>query len=375
MKIACISPSRVPAQTANSIQMMKACHALGKIGNEIRLWIPGEGICDWSDLKSLYGLEQEFQITWQRSIRWLRRYDFAFTSIRQARQWGADMVYTWLPQAADLALWQGVPAILEVHDRPTGHFGPFLIRRFCGFKTRKRLVVITQALKHILQRDYQVNLPEEAIIIAPNGVDFDRFASQPDPEDARKVLGLTEKLTAGFSGHFYPGRGTEMLYDLAREFPKVQFLWIGGREQDIAYWRKKSSDEGIKNIILTGFIENSRLPIYLAAAEVLLIPFDRVVTGSSGGNSAEICSPMKMFEYMAAGRAIVTSELPVIREVLNERNAVFCPPEDFPAWKTALTDLFRSPTKIKTLGLQARKDATQFTWQTRAEKALRHFLE
>jgi glycosyltransferase involved in cell wall biosynthesis len=237
------------------------------------------------------------------------------------------------------------------------------------------MVVITHALRLILQKEYEINLPESDFIIAPNGVDWDRFATQPESIEARRILGLPDRLTVGFSGHFYPGRGTQMLYDLARVFPEIQFLWIGGRKEDIDYWKNKSALEGVNNILLTGFIDNSRLPGYLAAADVLLIPFDRVVTGSSGGNSADICSPMKMFEYMATGRAIVTSELPVIREVLNEKNAVFCPPEDLPAWQSTFANLFKSPSRIKALGTQARQDASLYTWQTRAKKALLHFLE
>ena len=62
--------------------------------------------------------------------------------------------------------------------------------------------------------------------------------------------------------------------------------------------------------------------------------------GSSGtADSAAVASPMKMFEYMAAGRAIVSADLPVIREVLNEENAVFCKPDDIDDWKFALSRL------------------------------------
>ena len=375
MKIACISPSRVPAQTANSIQMMKACHALQSLGHEVRLWIPGDGVKNWQQMASLYGLEQEFEITWLKSLKWLRRYDFCFNAVRQARKWGADMVYSWLPQAADLSLGFGLPAILEVHDRPTGHLGPWLLRQFCRSKTLKRMLVITQALKRILETDYGVSLLANEIVIAPNGVDFNRFASQPDPRKARKLLSLPQKVTVGFSGHFYPGRGTQLLYDLAKAFPEIQFLWIGGRKEDIDYWKERSISEGVKNITLTGFIENSRLPVYLAAADILLIPFDRVVTGSSGGNSADICSPMKLFEYMATGRAIVSSDLPVIHEILNEKNAIFCPPEDLPAWKATIGELIKNRSRIESLGAAARKDAATYSWLSRAEKALANFIE
>ena len=59
-----------------------------------------------------------------------------------------------------------------------------------------------------------------------------------------------------------------------------------------------------------------------------MMPYGKMVAGSSGGNIAEVSSPMKMFEYMASGRVILTSDIPVLREVLNENNAVFYIPED-----------------------------------------------
>ena len=117
------------------------------------------------------------------------------------------------------------------------------------------------------------------------------------------------------------------------------------------------------------------MPVYLAAADILLIPFDRVVTGSSGGNSADICSPMKLFEYMATGRAIVSSDLPVIHEILNEKNAIFCPPEDLPAWKATIGELIKNRSRIESLGAVARKDAATYSWLSRAEKALANFIE
>jgi glycosyltransferase involved in cell wall biosynthesis len=81
-----------------------------------------------------------------------------------------------------------------------------------------------------------------------------------------------------------------------------------------------------------------------------------------------------MFEYMACGRAIITSDLPVIREVLNERNAVFAPPEELEAWNMALKKLYDYPTEREQLGRQAKMDASQYTWRERARRSLEGFL-
>jgi glycosyltransferase involved in cell wall biosynthesis len=97
------------------------------------------------------------------------------------------------------------------------------------------------------------------------------------------------------------------------------------------------------------------------------------VSGSSGGNIVEVFNPMKMFDYLATGRAILSSDLPVLHEVLNEGNAVFCPPEDMPAWQAALSALLADPTRGQRLGAQARLDARLYTWRRREENALEGF--
>jgi glycosyltransferase involved in cell wall biosynthesis len=373
LKIACISPSRVPSRTANSMQAMKTCHALAQIGNEVRLYLPGNESTRWEDLRDHYGLQKEFEITWLKSRSPLRRYDFSFTAVRNAQKWDSDIIYTWLPQAGLFALQRKIPAILEMHDRVQGKLGPWVFARFCRHAGPKRLAVITQALREILERETGIHLADKEVVITPNGVEWERFALDKGPQQARKDLGFPDRPTAAFSGHFYPGRGTGLLFALAQALPEMQFIWIGGRQEDIEFWRIKLSSVNVTNVILTGFVENIRLPEYLAAADVLLIPFERRIEGSSGGNSADICSPMKLFEYMAAGRAILTSDLPVIHEVLNDTNACFAPPDDLAAWKTKLRSLYSDPERIRALSKKAREDARQYAWVRREEKALEGF--
>ena len=96
--------------------------------------------------------------------------------------------------------------------------------------------------------------------------------------------------------------------------------------------------------------------------------------GSSGtADSASVASPMKMFEYMAAGRAIVTADLPVIREVLSEKNAVFCKPDDMDDWKLGIEKLLANEPRRIELGKQAKEDVQKFTWLARAKKILVEF--
>lgn len=370
MKIAMISASTVPSTTANSLQVMKTAQAAAELGHEVLLLLPGTQKVPFDGLAAAYGLRTVFMIEWLPSPRIWRRYDLAWKAISRARRWKADLIYTWMPQAALLGLWRGHPALLELHDLPSGILGPAVFRLFWKARGRKRLLPITQTLLERARSEYSFTpLPEE-VVVSPNGVDLERFTGLPEPGAARLTLGLPEGFTAVYSGHFYPGRGMELLFSLAKQCPDMNFLWVGGRPEAVDQWKSRLQAEGVQNVTLTGFIPNRDLPRYQAAGDVLLMPYERRIAGSSGGDSAAIASPMKMFEYLACGRAILTSDLPVIREVLNEENACFCPPEDVESWLNALVRLRAEPEIREKLGRQALQDAGQYTWIERTRKAL-----
>jgi glycosyltransferase involved in cell wall biosynthesis len=236
------------------------------------------------------------------------------------------------------------------------------------------MMVITHALQDALGQRYGKRIPLKDIIIAPNGIEAERFKNPPASQEARRQLGLAEAPTVACTGHLYAGRGVELFVELAKAVPGAQFVWAGGNPEDVAAWKERSAH--LRNLTFTGFIPNDRLPLYQAAADVLLMPYGRVIgISSGGGNSAAISSPLKMFEYLAAGRAIVASDLPVFREVLNERNAVFCPPEDVPAWTAAVCALLDDPSHREALGAQAKSDSLQYSWVERAKRALDGFLD
>jgi glycosyltransferase involved in cell wall biosynthesis len=367
MKIAAIAGSTIPSDTANSLQVMKACQALVQTGHDVTLLVPGEKNTS-VDLRKHYGLETDFPIEWLSSSS---RRMFTWNSVRQAQALGVDVVYSWFPQSAVFGLLRGMPAVFEIHIQPTGRFGPVWHRAFADLGGRKRLVSITRALVELLERDFNMRFPAEQIVIAPNGVDLERFNSIPDPVMARRQTGLRESPTVMCTGHLYAGRGAELFLDLAESLPQAQFVWVGGRPEDVESWKKRARSE---NVNFTGFIPNRELPLYQAAADVLLMPYSRSIMGSSGtADSAAVASPMKMFEYMAAGRAIVSAELPVIREVLNESNAVFCKPDDVGDWRLVIESLLDDDAHRTKLGDQARQDVQGYTWVARAQRIMNGF--
>lgn len=375
MKIACISASQVPSTAANSIQVMKACQALAQLGHSIHLLVPdagqpGAAPAGWPELADFYGLQTVFSVEWLRSIPRWRRWDFCLHAARRARALKADVVYAWPLQAAVFANLLHFPVLLEMHGPPEGRVGRHLFGDYLRMGGKKRFLPITHALLKILEQTYRRKFKPGEVVITPNGVDLERFQNLPQANEARKQLGLAEAFSAGYTGHLYQGRGLPLLEELARRFPEIQFVWVGGRAEDVESWKARLAGQQINNVVLPGFVENSRLPLYQAAMDVLLMPYERQISGSSGGNSADYCSPMKMFEYMACGRAIISSDLPVIKEVLNEGNALLCPPEDTQAWTEAIQSLESDPALRSKLGACALRDSQAFTWLRRAQNAL-----
>ena len=376
MKVACISASRVPSTTANSMQVMKACQAISQLGHEVHLFLPGSNLKqNDTDLASYYGLKTQFAMEWLPSRPGFHRYDFVYQAVRRARLLNADISYVWFLQAGVFSLLAPLPVIIELHGPPEGNFGPTLFRIFQHLPGKKRILPITHALANQIQERFHYNVNDPFLArISPNGVDLDSYCDLPDPSVAREMLGMSPILTAGYTGHLYPGRGMTLLLKLAKCFPHINFLWVGGHPSDVSNWRDRLSAEKIGNITLIGFIQNSQLPLYQAASDFLLMPYENVITGSSGGNSTTYASPMKMFEYMASKRAIISSDLPVIREVLNSSNAFLCPPEDIEAWSQAIGFLVTNESERLALAQQAWLDVQQYTWLERAQNALAGFV-
>lgn len=390
MKIAVIAPTTIPSRRANTFQVMKMSQALVEIGHTVRLIAQpavnmtatkaNQSGSEWETLTEHYGLNPaaRFEIQWLSAQDRLRRYDFGWRAMRLAKQWNADLLYTRLPQAGAIASRAGVPTVLEVHDLPQGKFGNLLFRWFVNGRGAYRLVVITRALADDLRTRFSLPEPENSdparpfTIIAPDGVDLARYQDLPRPLAARQALGLArpKQFTAGYTGHLYAGRGANLILELAKRLPKVNFLIAGGEPGQVEHLAAECRAAGLENLALLGFISNTRLPLYQAACEALLMPYQRQVAASSGGDIARYLSPMKVFEYLACGRAILSSDLPVLREVLNPGNAILLPMADIDAWAAAIQNLQDNPDLCARLAEQAQREAQNYSWEARARRIL-----
>ena len=379
MKIALITNSRIPSLTANSIQAMKVAQALMQLGHDVKIFAPKEvDAVNQESLLMHYGLRLVPDLELLPSISGLKRLDFIFHAQHAAKKFGAELIYTWLPQSAAMGAWSGYPVVLEMHADNSGRLGVWWMRQFWRQKTPKVMTVTTSALRKALERSTNFQFKDEAVLLAPNGVEFEKYEGLPNPTEARRQLDLKEGLTVGFTGHIYPGRGADLLFELAKQMPNVNFLWVGGSPELVSFWRENLNEARMTNVTMTGFVNHEVIPLYQAAADVLLMPYSRSIEASSGQDIAEVINPMKMFEYMASGRGIVSADLDSIREVLNEGNAMLVEPGEFgkPAlsnvevWKVEIEKLLADEPRRLALGKQARKDVEQLTWVKRGERVM-----
>jgi glycosyltransferase involved in cell wall biosynthesis len=271
----------------------------------------------------------------------------------------------------------GIPYLLEVnsplrHERQS-HGG--LANRhlaawsegsvWCG---ADRVLPVTHVLADYLKR---ANVRHERISVIPNGINRERFSSAVDGIEARRELALGNRLVLGFTGFIRPWHGLARVLDVmsaAAGRHDLHFLIIGdgpGRREI----EEKARALGLADrVTLQGVVNRDAVGRYIAAFDVALQP--RVV---------DYASPLKLFEYMALGRAIIAPDQPNIREVLTaEENALLFPEEDDDAFRAALTRLCDDPALRQRLGAAAAKtiESRDFTWDANAQRveALAHEL-
>jgi glycosyltransferase involved in cell wall biosynthesis len=178
----------------------------------------------------------------------------------------------------------------------------------------------------------------------------------------------------GYVGHLYPGKGIETVAALAQRLPEYDFHVVGGRDTELATWRARTAHS--PNLIYHGFVAHRQVQSYMAAMDVLVAPPLPATQSASGLDIGSWMSPLKIFEYMAARRPIVASDIPVVREILRDGvTALLVAPHDIDAWVAALRRL-DDRDFAEQLARQSRADlAERFTWTARARAVLEHLAQ
>lgn len=366
MRLVYLSSAIIPSRSANSIHVMKMCQAFARVGHDVLLLAPDHPAQEpgVSDPWNFYGVERCFQI---KKLPWLRTrgagHLYAVEATLSAWRSGTDVLYGRFVPGCFFTTVIGLPVIYESHF-PVGNHGrlcDWMFRRALGSGCLKRLVVVSEALARFYRERY--NVPDRVILVAHDAADESKETCSFHGKNG-------DRLRVGYVGHLYPGRGIELIAELARRCEWADFYLVGGTIEDTDLWRKRL--EGIENIRLCGFVPPCDTDRYRQVCDVLLAPYERRVAVQGGGDTSEWMSPLKIFEYMAAGKAIICSDLPVIREVLeHERTALLCESDDLHSWIAALERLRDDTAYRRRLGEAAKEEFLKcYTWTARAKKVL-----
>ena len=305
-----------------------------------------------------YGVPQTFRYeTLPFHRHRLSVFRYAYAAARFARRGNFDLIYGRDINALTGMATAGLPVGIELHgpaysQKKSKHW---IYRRFFHGENCRAVVAISDALKDILAGQ---GIPPQKLLVAHDGAD-----RQPAPVYRTPPGG---RLRVGYVGHLYKGRGVDIIFAMAEALPEHDFVIIGGRAEDIAYWRERIPAGG--NVEMLGFVPPAATVELRAGCDVLLAPYQREleIYGSKTNTSAYM-SPLKIFEYMSAGRAIIVSDLPVLREVLTEENALLVPPDDAGAWIGALRKLAADQDLREGLGRRGYDDFNHhYSWQQRA---------
>lgn len=372
MEIVYASRARLPSISGNSIQVMKMCQAMARLGHSVTLLgFQGNG-CPAVSLWDHYGVTTRFQIETLPSLRPWGNLRLVAGSCRRARRRSGALLYGRDLNSAVVGVSIGIPSILELHDVPQGARMRALLRHVVRSRALRRLVLISRGLESRLEAELSLRFSAGQVLVAPDGVDLHQFSSLPNKIEARRALGVLDpsRPVVGYSGSLHQGRGLGLVVQLAQRMPNVDFLLAGGDDDDVRTWKAHTSVAQIQNVDFRGFIPNGQLPAFLAACDALVMPYGTTVAVGGGGDTSTVMSPLKMFEYMASGRPILASDLPVLREVLSDRNALLLPPLDVGAWHRALTLVLEQPELARILGENALIDVRPYAWERRVERCL-----
>ena len=233
----------------------------------------------------------------------------------------------------------------------------------------KLVVTISESLRGIITSKYRQLLGERPVIVAHDGVDLSGYPDGRSRRQLRQELELPlQDFLVGYTGSLYKGRGIDIILSAAGKSPSFRFVIIGGSPQEVRSLEKRSAADGLDNIIITGHVPHHRIPRYLASMDILLMPYQRKFTlQGNKRDTAKYMSPLKMFEYMAAEVPIISSDLPVIHEVLcHEKNALLVDPSDANQWHEAILRLAEDKNLAQRLAQTAALDVRRYTWQERA---------
>ncbi len=362
-KLIYIANTRMPTEKAHGIQIMKMCRNFALAGLNVELVVPKRKNEIKESVWQYYGQEENFKIKYleitdfmqffvPRISFWLQSRSFLKSVLSYLKKKEANIIYTRDISFAKRLSISDENIFCEIHRLPRS------LNKEDLEKT-KGLITITQGLKNEL---IEKGIPEEKILVAPDGVDLNDFNIEVSKTEAREKLNLPlDKKIVLYAGLFDEWKGYSTLLESSKFFSEeVKLVMIGGTKEQVEKLKKEYPD-----VIFLGYLSYTDLPFNQKAADVLVLP-------NSGKEkiSQYWTSPLKLFTYMASNRPIVASDLPSIREVLNENNSYLVKPDNPEELAKGIKIVLEDGALSERISKQAREDIKKYSWQKRTENIL-----
>lgn len=390
MKLIYIANVRLPTEKAHGLQIMQNCEAFAQAGAVVSLWsarrVNTTAMTAVSDSFRYYGVDPIFTLTrlpcidllplvpgrsdlLARFIFALQLFTFTIAAVIGALVTSAEVYYSRDPFVLLALALIKPPHLLcyEAHTLADGRLGRWmqrLVARRVGL-----VIAVTRGLGDDLLR---LGASPDRIQIAPDGIRRMRFENLPDRQTARRELGWDmDAFVVGYVGRLQTmemDKGVGALVEAAASLGDVCIAVIGGPDDQAnalrAHWSSLNQD--LERFLYAGQVVPDRVPLYLIAMDVCVLPLPWT------RHFAHYASPIKLFEYMAAGRAIIASDLPSTAEIVQHgETALLYPPGDQAALVAALKILREDPAARERLGTAARSRAlAAYTWDARARAIL-----
>ena len=378
MRVLYIDPHPVPDICPEAMQILQTVDALAQVGCEVVLATPASrsGCTAEHVLGRVAHPDVRFQTLRDlRGQRWfpLRSgwlfYRAACHLVDQLEGIDAILVRNLKLAEAVLALPKHPPVIFETHEVFARVFAED--RPQPGWKDRRKLAALRRREAHVyarsdgiaaltqwllddLREEYGVNTPGAVV---PDGVDL-AAAAATVPK-----AGWSNPPELLYLGSLHPWKGVECLLAALPMISNANLTIAGGPPARIAQLEQQAITLQIAGRVrFLGHVEPQRRFQIIADADVCLLPLTDTSIGS------RYTSPLKLFEYMAAGKPIVAADVPALRSVICDGvDGILAPVNDPAQLAHAVTQLLNNPASAKAIGKAAHVSAARYTWTARAE--------